>query len=600
MSPPDLNAAWSRALLQELFHAGARDAVVCPGSRSSPLAVGAAELPGLRVHPVVDERSAAFFALGLSRVSRRPTIVIATSGSAGAHFLPAAVEATLSHIPLVLLTADRPWELHDFGAPQTMPQHGLFGRFAHRAVELPVPEASDAAFIHLRAATSRAAWEARAGVLHVNVPFREPLAPTGGPPPPLSDRALNGRVDRPFLEFGALEADEASQRTSIKDVAERLRQSERPVIVCGPHPPDEAFAAAIAALALSRTCPVFVEAASNVRFGMPAEARGQLVTHCEALLAHEPFARGMRPDLVLKLGGGLTSKRLQQWIDGSGADVVVFADAPGQVVDPSHVASHVVPGPAKGALAALAGLFASTSGLDAQAHPARARWSAGVLEAERRARVALGEAFEGDAGPCLSEPLIARELAAQLPSGAPLFVSSSMPIRDLDYFASAERGPLHVHANRGANGIDGIVSTAAGVALASGRPAALLTGDLAFLHDVGGLLTARARKASLAIVVVNNDGGGIFSFLPIAKATPHFEALFGTPHGLDLRHAAALAEARHHVPSNVAEFRAALAEAMEGGLHVVEAKVPPREENPGLHRALWDRVAASLGEGPWS
>ncbi len=592
MSPPDLNAAWSRALLQELFHAGVRDAVVCPGSRSSPLAVGAAELQGLRVHPVVDERSAAFFALGLSRASRRPTIVIATSGSAGAHFLPAAVEATLSSIPLVLLTADRPWELHDFGAPQTMPQEGLYGRFARRALSLPVPEASDTAFIHLRAAVSRAAFEARCAVLHVNVPFREPLAPTGGPPPPLSDRALNGRVDRPFLDLG----EGARPVPSLEDVAERLRRSERPVIVCGPRAPEEGFAEALLQLARAQGVgvPLFVEATSNVRFGLPPEARAQVVTHYEALLAHEPFARNVRPDLVLRFGGGLTSKRLQQWIDGSGADVISFSDADEQVVDPSHAASRVVVGSARESAVSLSGLLGAE-----RAGAAASRWTAGIVEAERRARLAFDEAFaDGDSR--LTEPAVARALAAKLPEGTPLFVSSSMPIRDLDYFASCERGALPVHANRGANGIDGIVSTAAGVALGSGRPSVVLTGDLAFLHDVGGLLTARARHVSLTVVVVNNDGGGIFSFLPIAQATPHFEALFGTPQGLQLRHAAALADATYHAPETAQAFGEALERAAEGGLHVVEVKVPPREQNPGLHRALWERVARALGEGPWS
>jgi 2-succinyl-5-enolpyruvyl-6-hydroxy-3-cyclohexene-1-carboxylate synthase len=582
MPGPDLNAAWARALLSEWVRAGARDAVVCPGSRSSPLAVGAAELEGLRVWSVVDERSAAFFALGLARASGRPTLVVATSGSAGAHFLPAAIEAQLSSIPLVLLTADRPWELHDFGAPQTIPQEGLYGRFVRAAHALPVPEATDTAFLHLRALVSRTAQAvARApGPVHFNVPFREPLAPTGGSPPDLGTRALEGEGPQPFVAFAARQpaAHVLSELTAL------VQHKPRGVIVCGPRAPERGFAEALFELSRAAGYPLLAEACSNARFGAPPDVC--VVGHYEALLAHEPFARAHLPEVVLRFGGGLTSKRLGQWLDASGAHEVLFADGDA-VIDPSHRARCVVPGGALDAARALA----------AHSCDRADGWTRRFAHAEQRAQAALSSAFAQDRS--LTEPRIARELAASLPPHAELFVSSSMPIRELDAFAAPGRAPLRVHANRGANGIDGIVSTAAGVAASTGRPTVLYTGDLALLHDLGGLLLARRHALSLAIVVVNNDGGGIFSFLPIASATPHFEALFGTPHGLDLRHAAALAGARYDAPESPAALRDALALGLEGGLHLIEVKVP-RAQNPGVHRDLWSGVAAALAEGPMS
>ncbi len=582
MAEPDLNAAWAKALLQELARAGAKDAVVCPGSRSSPLAVGAAEPGGPRVWSVVDERSAAFFALGLSRASGRPVPVIATSGSAGAHFLPAAIEAHLGAVPLVLLTADRPWELHGFGAPQTIDQEGLFGRFVRASHALPAPEATDTAFLHLRALVARALGEGQ-GPLHLNVPFREPLAPTGGPPPPLSKLALDGR-EGAFLELhrqGAL--------PDLAEVAARVGNVEEGVIVCGPRTPEPGFAEALSELSRATGYPLLAEAVSNARFGSGGDA---VVAHYEALLAHPPFAGRVRPGMVLRFGAGLTSKRLQQWLDGSSAEVVVFSDS-GLVADPSHRASTVVHAPALAAAQALAAAVGQG--------PARAgRWRQTFIEAERQARTTLEEAFsstpETDA---LTEPRIARDVCAALPPDAPLFVSSSMPIRELDGFGASARAPLQVFANRGANGIDGIVSSASGVAAALGRPTALLTGDLALLHDLGGLLMARRHGLPLTVVVVNNDGGGIFSFLPIASATPHFETLFGTPHGVDLAHVAGLANAVHHTPSSPAGLRAAVAAGMEGGLHLIEVKVP-RADNPRVHRALWEQVGQKLGEGPWA
>ncbi len=584
MSDANLNQLWARALLEELVRGGVRHAVVCPGSRSSPLALACLRVEGLKTWSIIDERSAGFFALGVGKQSRAPAVLVATSGTAGAHFYPAVIEAAMSHVPLVVLTADRPLELQGWGAPQTVPQAHLFGEFARFFADIGLPEASDVALAHLRATASRAvgmAQRAPRGAVQLNVPFREPLAPTAEPfgEERLSALARAGRSGGPMTRFSP--PVRLPEPQAIEALRRRISTTERGLIVCGPRDEDDGFAEAIAALSQSTGYPVIAEAVSQARYGGGAAT----LSLYDALLRHAPFAQAHRPELVLRFGGGLTPKGPQQWLDASGAHIVLFSDE-GALFDPSHRAAQVIEGSAVAACEALGrGL---SRGLGS--------WAQSFLHAERLARSALEAAFAEQ--PELTEPRIAREVVAALPTGANLFISSSMPIRDVDAFAPAGSVALRVLSNRGANGIDGIVSSALGVAAASGRPTVLLTGDLAFLHDMGGLLAASRHRASLTIVVVNNDGGGIFSFLPIAEATEHFEALFVTPHGVDISHAAALYGARFHRPQAPSALRAAVQQGLEGGLHVIEVRTD-RARNVELHRALFARMAEALGPGPW-
>ncbi|HEX8818391.1 MAG TPA: 2-succinyl-5-enolpyruvyl-6-hydroxy-3-cyclohexene-1-carboxylic-acid synthase [Archangium sp.] len=590
MSDANLNQLWARVLVEELVRGGVRHAVVCPGSRSSPLALACAEGEGLlRTWSVIDERSAGFFALGMAKESRSPVVLVATSGTAGAHFYPAVIEASLAQVPLVVLTADRPLELQGWGAPQTVPQARFFGDFARLYADVGLPEASDVALLHLRATVARAvvmASRAPRGAVQLNVPFREPLAPT--PDADLADERLSplareGRIGAPLTQI--FPTVRQPDPRILDEVRARVAATEQGVIVCGPRDESDGFAEAISALAEATGYPVLAEATSQARYGGgPAT-----VSLYDAMLRHAPFALAHRPKLVLRFGGGLTPKGTQAWIDGSGAEVVLFSDE-GALFDPTHRAARVVEG---SAVAACEGLSRGLSrGLGSWAHS--------FLWAEQWARSALESAFSEDMS--LTEMRIAHEVVGAIPEGANLFVSSSMPIRDVDAFAPAAGRRIRVLANRGANGIDGIVSSALGVAVASERPTVLLTGDLAFLHDVGGLLTARRCGVSLTVVVVNNDGGGIFSFLPIAQAEgarKHYESLWGTPHGVDLSHAAALYDARFRRPDSPQALRAALAEGLKGGLHLIEARVAERTTNVDLHRRLFAKLGAALGEGPW-
>ena len=585
MPAANLNQLWAQALWDELIKGGVRHAVVCPGSRSAPLALACAqrEGDGLLVWPVIDERSAAFFALGMAKESGFPVAVVATSGTAGAHFYPAVIEAAMSHVPLVLLTADRPVELQGWGAPQTVPQQHLYGTFARSFADLGVPEASSAVLLHMRATAARAVATAQAsprGAVHLNVPFREPLAPTpdGVPLDALAPLAAQGRPEGPVCRL--VEAERRPDSARLAVLRARLLAEERGVIVCGPRDARDGLREAVLRLSRALGYPVLAEAASGVRYGR----EGDVVCLYDGLLRHQPFASHHRPAVVLRTGGGLTSKGLQAWLDSSGAYQVLLSDE-GALFDPQHAAAMVVEGDPVLACELLA------DGLAPRGGP----WAASFTAAERRARAALDEAFARQEA--LTEPRIAREVVASLPAGASLFVSSSMPIRDVDAFAFTGAA-VRVLASRGANGIDGIVSSALGMAASSGGPAVLLAGDLAFLHDAGGLIAARRLQQSLAIVVVQNDGGGIFSFLPIARFPDHFERLFGTPHGVPLEHAAALAGARYSCPRTPGALRESLAAGLEGGLHVIAVQTD-RASNPDEHRLLFATMADALGEGPW-
>ncbi len=538
-----LNGTWSAAIMGALANAGVRDVVVCPGSRSTPLALTAAASKRLKVWSVTDERSAAFFALGLAKGGGRPATVLCTSGSAGAHFLPAVIEASHGGTPLVLLTADRPWELQGFGAPQTTVQSRFFGSFA-RVELLPMPDAGSLA--HLRAVVARAL--SGLGPVHFNVPFREPLSPDGEIP-----------VDDGVAP-AALRMVRGAPSPDVSEV--RLAGVERGVIVCGPREKDDGFGEAVHALGKALGFPVLAEAASNARFGFP-----EAICHADLLVRHEGFAKSHTPQVVLRFGGGLTPKTTQAWLDGSGAKIFVFSER-GEIVDPLHRAQAVIEGDPVDACRALM-----------PATPVTSAYREAFIQADAKVVGALP----------FGEPGIAATVAAHATNN--LFLSSSMPIRDVDAFAKAGPHQLRVFSNRGVNGIDGVVSTAAGVAAATGKPTVLLIGDLALVHDLHGMLIARQHGIPLTVVAVNNDGGGIFSFLPIADRKEHFEALFGTPHGLDFAHVAALSGARLERPGSLAALAAALGKP---GLALIELRTN-RQTNVEGHRALHALAAKELG-----
>ncbi len=561
--PADVQATFAATLVDEWVRDGLTDAVVCPGSRSTPLALALADHDGARLHVHHDERSGAFLAVGLGLATGRPALVLTTSGTAAAELHPAVVEADLAAVPLLVCTADRPPELRDVGAPQAIDQVHLYGRSVRWFGDPGVPEPSGVDRWRAFAARAYATTlGAHAGPVHLNLPFREPLVGTPGPLPV-------GRGAGPWASRTSVGGSSSAVAPVVAGLAGR-----RGVIVAG--------AAAVTGEAVHEAAralgwPVLAEPRSPAWMAAPTS-----IAHLDGLLRSPRAAEELCPDVIVRLGPPGASRVVNEWLAGSGAHEIV-AGAPGWS-DPSATAAAVLDGAPSALIAALS---------DAAAGALAAGWLDRWQAASAAAELAVDGALAGEAGP--NEPGVARALVQALPAESSLVVSSSMPIRDVERYA-APRGDVRVLANRGANGIDGVVSTAVGVAAATGGPTALLVGDVAFLHDSNGLLGAAGRDVDLVCVVVDNDGGGIFSFLPQAQALAdeRFEALFGTPHGLDLVAVASAygVDARRLDPGDdIGE--AVLTASSKGGVRVLVVGTD-RSANVEIHRRLDEAIAAAV------
>ena len=581
------NSAFTASLFEGLEHGGVRHVCVSPGSRSTPLTVAAVRSSSLRCWSHLDERSAAFFALGLAKCRREPVALVCTSGTAAANFHPAVLEAHHSRTPLLLLTADRPPELRDWGAGQTIDQVQLYGTAVRWFVDAPVPEEGAGPERYARALASRAVAAAcgrPAGPVHLNLPFREPLGPAENPGPK-RDRAAQRSGDVPPR---ALSGASSPSPDLVVQLLERLRAAQRGVISCGPlNHPDAADS--IAALARALGWPLLAEPTSQLRRG-PHVAATPVVTSSDLFLRDAETARRLAPDCVLRFGDTPTSKAFRSWLEQHPPTDLVVVDPDRAWHDPSQLASLV--------LAVDPELLCDhlLRRLPAAA-PAASPWLQRFLSAERASTAAVEAAVSS--GDELLEPRAVRELAAALPANAVLYVSNSMPVRDLDAFLPLDPTPLGVLCNRGVNGIDGMVSSALGAAAGlrdSKRRVVLLTGDLAFLHDAGALLAARRHQLDATIVVLDNNGGGIFSFLPIAEhgAAVDFEEQFRSPHHLDLGAVARAYGARSVRIGSWEHFRAAFKDAGTGpGVSVIEVPVD-RDRSVAHHREVERRVAEAL------
>jgi 2-succinyl-5-enolpyruvyl-6-hydroxy-3-cyclohexene-1-carboxylate synthase len=584
--------------VDELARSGVRHACVCPGSRSAPLALAAAASDAIRCFSHVDERAAGFFALGLAKATRSPVALLCTSGTAAANFHPAVVEAFYARVPLIVLTANRPPELREWGAGQTIDQTRLYGSHVRWFAEAPAPAATGPRLRHARALACRAAQVAvgpPAGPVHLDLPFREPLDPRPVPEDGSAELAHReplvaaGRPERPWLAVRRGVAVPAPE--DVAALARRMADCERGVVACGPVDATPDLAPSAATLCRLLGWPLLADPTSQLRCGPHVEG-APVVATTDLLLRDERFAGSHAPDFVLRLGDTPTSKSLRLWLEASPPSDLVIVDPDGVWNDPSHLASEVLRVDAAPLCALLAGQLEARGDL-----PRRSPWLRDFLEADRRATRVIGHRLEGDE--TLLEARAVRELADALPEDALLYVSNSMPIRHLDAFLPASTRRLRVLCNRGANGIDGMVSSAAGAAATTDAPVVLLTGDLALVHDCAGLLAARRHDVRLTVVVLDNDGGGIFSFLPVADHAEKeaFEEHFVVPHGLDLGALCRGAGASHTRASSWEHFRTAFKEALAApGLSVVEVPVD-RDRNVAWFRALVDEVSAAVRPG---
>ena len=556
----DVQVTCCATFVDEWMRRGMRHAVVAPGSRSTPMALALAERADLEVHVAHDERTAAFIALGIGLATGSPAALLCTSGTAATHFHAAVVEADLAGVPMLVLTADRPPELHGIGAPQTIDQQHLYGDAVRLFVDAGVPDgAARGRWRADAAAWWLAAVGADAGPVHVNLPFCEPLVGRiGDLPVAQSSEAVDG--DEWFLS--PLEPEETLS----------LLDCPRGVIVAGRGIDDPQ---AVAVLAESLGWPVLADPRSGCR------SLAQAVCAFDPLLRHPRFAADHRPDVVVHLGEPPASKVLGQWLLGSGA-THVQVHPQRRTIDPLGMIAHRVHGEVSVWVGALQSA-ANWPVRAASSSPWMARWQ----HAERAAQQVLAAALDADDSPA-TEPAVGRALGS---IGGSLVVSSSMPVRDVEWFGAAST--TAVFSNRGANGIDGVIASAIGIAAGSSAPTVLLIGDVAFCHDQSSLTALRQRQLPLTIVVVDNDGGGIFSFLPQASTlgAERFEQLFGTPHGTDVAMVAAAHGLRAVDVDTVGALRAAVADP---AVQVVRVR-SERVRNVADHDALYRAVGAALG-----
>lgn len=632
---PDRNTIWARVLVDELVRSGLREAVIAPGSRSTPVVLALHDHPAVRTWTHLDERSAAFFALGMGKAGAGPAAVVTTSGTAVANLYPAVVEAASSETPLLLLSADRPRRLRGSDANQTIDQLEIFGRYTRAFFDLADPVVEEEALLTLREAACRAVAatrEAPAGPVHLNVPFDKPLEPVEGStdvPEGFGERAplaWEGRPDgAPFL--GPVAGGSTPESGDVEAVAALLRASGRGLVVAGPVPDPWRVGPALRRLSRATGYPLLPDPLSGGRYG--AAGGAQVVGAYDLLLRQEGLWEELAPEVVVRVGRAPTSAALGVFlgwaargrVDGSmggGPPTRIVTPPRGQTDDPpglrtilldaggrwrDHlelVTDRIAADPAS----TLESLAAS---LDAP--PADPEWAARWMAVDEVARRAARDHLEIR----FSEGTVLMEAAAAAGSGAGLFVGSSMPVRDLDAFGWPREEPLVVVGNRGASGIDGSTSTALGVSVGLGstvdgaaEPVVAVLGDVAFLHDLNGLLVHRQVERPVVLVVIQNDGGGIFHMLPIRAFDPPFTRHFATPHGIEIGRAATLHGIPHEriagadgSPPSPPEVRNALCEAIrrareEGGTRILEI-VSDREENRRRHEEVVEAVREALG-----
>lgn len=602
-----------QAFVDELQRAGVHNVVICPGSRSTPLAMVLAKQAGIHTWMHIDERSAAFFALGMAKRLGRPVALVCTSGTAAANFFPALVEAHLTHVPLLVLTADRPHELRDNGAPQAINQNCLYGTHVKWFVDVALPEANNNALRYIRTLANRAVALTNAipaGPVHLNMPFREPLVPDASPDQPLPPPAQRdlvawyGRPDNvPYVAVTEARQTSDDAIVGVRGGGERggglaltqlhnllytrllatIRATPHGLIIVGSGNDPEALGL-VTLLAQRTAYPILADPLSQLRSGSPNSHF--VLSSYDAFLRIDAFIEQAEPQIILRFGAMPTSKSLLLYQKRYASCPQIVVDGNAGWEEPTQLASEVIHANPVSLCRSMLPFLVDVPERDAQ-------WSAKWQQTEQLTREILQSAIQ-DFGP-LFEGRVFTELAALLPQETTLYVGNSMPVRDLDTFFWKSASKIQIMGNRGANGIDGMVSSALGASAAHKEaPTVLVIGDLSFFHDLNGLLAARLHQLDLTVVLINNDGGGIFSFLPQASYPEHFEQLFGTPTGLDFAPVVQMYGGSFQRITNWQEFRTAMNESIVSrGLHVIEVPTE-RTSNVQMHRQLWQVVGNAL------
>ncbi|NHN58632.1 MULTISPECIES: 2-succinyl-5-enolpyruvyl-6-hydroxy-3-cyclohexene-1-carboxylic-acid synthase [Halorussus] len=598
---PNRNTLWARGLVAELAAAGVEAVCVAPGSRSTPLTVAFAEHPDVRVFSHLDERSAAFFALGRAKRTGEPTPLVCTSGTAAANFHPAVIEANRARVPMLVLTADRPPELRDSGANQTVDQEKLYGDAVRWYADLPEPEPEARKLRSLRTTAARAVAESTGvppGPVHLNVPFRKPLEPVeveGDVPGDFAGEAplaAEGR-DGPFVETAQGRPELAD--ADLRRVRRAVESADRGLVVAGPADAPTPARDALADLADATGFPVLADPLSGHRFG---HDEALLPDNGDGVAADGPLVVGgydgylgavgdawPDPEVVVRFGASPTSKVLRNYLEAGDARQFLVDPAAGWREASFTATDLLAADPTR-----FARNLAATVGDGAGDSDAAAAWRDRFADAERRYWDLVAEARDER----LFEGGVLSAVAAEAPDPATVMVSNSMPVRDLDRFAEPRAADLTVLGNRGASGIDGITSTGLGAGSATDDPLVIVTGDLAYYHDMNGLLAVARCGVDATVVEVNNDGGGIFHMLPIEEFDPPFTEQFRTPHGLDYEPTGDLYGLDFERAADLDAFRSAFRESVASeGTQVVEVPTDA-EASHRFREELAERAADVL------
>lgn len=550
------NTLWASILAETLARLGLRTAVICPGSRSAPLAIAFAHHPNIEAIPVLDERSASFFALGIAKRTDQPVVLICTSGTAAANFYPAVIEARESRVPLLVLTADRPPELRNCNAGQAIDQQKLFGSYPNFYAEVALPSLEMSMLAYWRQTIIQAWGRSRypiAGVVHLNLPFRDPL-------PPIEQAGMSVIADQfPRDFFDHVQSFDPMWET--KPSVWNVEDGRRGIIIAGIAQPNDPkrYCAAIAHLSKTLGMPVLAEGLSPVR--NYASLQPYLISTYDAILRNTDLAEKLAPEVVIRIGEMPTSRELRQWLALHQPKQYVIDPGGDRNLDPLHGKTIHIPVSIDSFAPPLEAFSGDSHYLDT--------W----LTAESNTRRKIDQTLVSETA--LFEGKAAWLLSQHLPEQTPLFVSNSMPVRDVEFFWQPSDRAIQPFYNRGANGIDGTLSTALGIA--HDRSAVLLTGDLALLHDTNGFLLPLAqgtilKQTHLTIVLINNNGGGIFNMLPIAQFEPPFEAFFATPQNIDFAKLCQTYEVQYECIQTWEQFTERLNPLPQQGIRVLELK----------------------------
>lgn len=559
------------SIAQALLNAGVTEVVISPGSRSTPLAYIFSHMKEFTTYMQIDERSAGFFALGIAKAKKHPVVLLCTSGTAAANYFPAIVEANYARVPLIVLTADRPHELREVGAPQAIDQIQLYGNHVKWSVDFPIADSNKETIPFVERHTARSIAQAKAapmGPIHINIPFREPL---------LLDFDF---INKPSTFQQSFSGDVQASKEAKDFISEKMNQAKNGFIIVG-ELPKEFSHEDFWTFAKVLKWPILADPLSQLRSNVPEDCQDYLIDQYDALLKNDHFAQSIVPEVVIRFGAQPVSKPLTLFLKTYQPETFIIIDENPVFRDSLGVVTHHIH--------SVPDVFWNDSYVN-QTSDYLDKWiQANEIATDHVNQYIANQTDEG---------AYAGLLFQHLEDASDLICGSSMPIRDVDTFFNKTSKDIGIYANRGTNGIDGVVSTALGIQQSLKRSSTLLIGDISFLHDVNGLLVSRFHQTDLTIVVMNNDGGGIFSYLPQSSEEQYFEKLFGTPTGLSFDSIAHMYEAEYFLIESKEAFLTALKTPKQTDIRIIEVKTN-RQENVRVHRQLWKSISEEL-EQSWN